>query len=99
MRQHIGISAYLKVLVIISFINLAGCAWFNKPQSQALLLPVVSNQLLMPCMPLATIKDKHIKTLVDTVLSNYEIYYKCSANNDAWIQWYLTNKNYLKAKN
>ena len=78
-----------KIILICLFVFLTGCA---VPVAQK--FPTVPDRLQQTCSPLQLINNDTI-TLSDftkTVSENYSLYHECSIKNDAWIEWYKTQK-------
>jgi len=56
--------------------------------------PAVPDMLLEKCPQLKTIDEEKV-SIVDytkTVTNNYTTYYECAVKNDAWVEWYQTQK-------
>jgi uncharacterized protein YcfL len=56
--------------------------------------PEVPVQLLEKCPPLKTIKTEEsvFSEFTKTVVENYTTYYDCSTKQEAWIEWYNTQR-------
>jgi hypothetical protein len=77
----------MKTLFISLTLVLVGCT--NIPTSNAP-FPIAPAEIVTGCPPLKTVDIKNPK-LSDTlavVLDNYGQYKECSAQVDAWINWY-----------
>ena len=84
----------IKLFVLVLFIVLAflatGCT--SVPVDRK--FPEVPTVLLEKCPQLKTIDSETtvFSTLTKTVVQNYATYYDCAVRQDAWIEWYQTQK-------
>jgi hypothetical protein len=60
--------------------------------------PEVPVTLLEKCPQLKTIDSETtvFSILINTVVQNYSTYYDCAVRQDAWIEWYQTQKKIFK---
>lgn len=50
------------------------------------------------CPPLEKLNDgAKLSDLAKTLSDNYSLYYECSIKNDAWIEWYKTQRNIFES--
>ena len=56
--------------------------------------PEVPQKLLVKCPALEKINEEEAKLsdIAKTVTKNYTTYYECAVRDDAWIEWYQTQK-------
>jgi hypothetical protein len=56
--------------------------------------PEAPEIMLQKCVELnKTPEDAKLSDIAKVVTNNYTSYYECSVKNDAWIEWYHTQKN------
>ena len=80
----------MKYYIIALLLFLTGCT--SVPVERK--FPEVPNVLLGKCPQLKTIETETtvFSELTKTVVQNYTTYYDCAVRQDAWIEWYRTQK-------
>ena len=81
----------MKHLLILATIMLTACASTVTTMSK---FPEVPTQLLVACPPLKTIPTDTtvFSELTKTVTNNYTMYYECAIKQEAWAEWFNTQK-------
>jgi len=85
----------IKLFVLVIFIILAflmtGCSTTVPVTARFPDAPVL---ILEKCPPLKTIEGEKVSItdLIKTVTQNYTTYYECAEKNNAWVEWYQTQK-------
>ena len=81
----------IKLFVLVIFITLAGCSTTVPVTARFPDAPVL---ILEKCPPLKTIEGEKVSItdLIKTVTQNYTTYYECAEKNNAWVEWYQTQK-------
>ena len=84
-------------MVLLATVMLAGCATPVPVESK---FPPVPEQLMNTCPQLKTIEGDvvTISQFTKTVVTNYATYHDCVAKNNAWIEWYQTQKKIYERK-
>ena len=76
-------------ILALSFV-LAGCSTTVPIVAK---FPDVPSELMVKCPPLQQlVAEPKISDITKTVSANYNTYYECSVKNEAWIEWYQTQK-------
>lgn len=89
----------LITLMIITLIILATCSGCASPPVKQK-FPEVPEIMLKKCAPLEQLADEpKLSDVARTVAKNYGSYAECSVNNDAWIEWYQTQKKIFEEAN
>jgi hypothetical protein len=80
----------MKYYIIALLLFLTGCT--SVPVERK--FPEVPTVLLEKCPQLTTIDTETtvFSVLTKTVVQNYTTYYDCAVRQDAWIEWYRTQK-------
>jgi hypothetical protein len=67
-------------------------------------VPIVANfpeapkTLLEKCTELnKTVESAKLSEIAKTVVENYTLYHECSVKNDAWIEWYHSQKQIFES--
>ncbi len=82
----------MKQLVLVASILLTGCASTVVKTSPST-FPDAPAELLAACPDLNKLPaDPKLSDVAKSVVINYNTYYQCSSKNDAWIEWYNTQK-------
>jgi hypothetical protein len=80
----------MKLFVIALPLLLTGCV---TPVPVKMKFPQVPETFLQPCPDLKKLgKDVKLSDVAKTVVENYTQYHECSLKNDAWGEWYKTQK-------
>ena len=79
------------ILLAVLLTSLAGCS--TLPTPVATTFPEAPKELLEPCQELAKLDaDSKLSAVAKKIIFNYNMYYQCSTRNDAWIEWYNTQR-------
>jgi len=55
--------------------------------------PDAPDRLKVKCPQLKTLNEEaKLSDIAKTITENYTTYYECAVRNDAWIEWYETQK-------
>jgi hypothetical protein len=84
---------YTSVLSALLLTVLVGCATIQTPVTTT--FPDVPKELLESCQELAKLDaatESKLSSVAKKVVFNYNMYYQCSTKNDAWIEWYNTQR-------
>jgi hypothetical protein len=55
--------------------------------------PEIPEKLLVKCPQLEKLEDdSKLSDISKTITKNYTTYYECAVRDDAWIEWYQTQK-------
>jgi hypothetical protein len=89
----------LKLFVLTIFIILAflatGCSTVVPVTAK---FPEVPERLLEKCPQLKKLDDEaKLSDISKTIASNYTTYYECAVKDDAWIEWYQTQKQIFES--
>jgi hypothetical protein len=87
----------IKLLAIGSILSITGCT--TVPVTAK--FPDAPIMILEKCPQLKKIDGENV-SIVDftkTVTLNYTTYYECAVKNDAWIEWYQTQKKIFEEIN
>lgn len=81
----------MKYLLILATIMLTACA---STVPMIAKFPDVPSQLLEKCPPLKTIPTETtvFSELTKTVTTNYTTYHECAIKQEAWTEWFNTQK-------
>jgi hypothetical protein len=81
----------IKYLIIIIALSLTACSTTVPVTAKFPSAPLL---LLEQCPQLKTISSDTatLSIMTKTVVDNYTTYYECAVKNDAWIEWYQTQK-------
>jgi len=83
----------MKYIILFSIAFLYGCSTVVPVVAKFPDAPVM---LLQKCPPQLQTLDGEKITIIDltkTVTLNYTTYYECAVKTDAWIEWYVIQKN------
>lgn len=81
----------MKYLIVIVALSLTACSTTVPVTAK---FPNVPPLLLEKCPQLKTISSDTttLSNMTRTVVDNYTTYHECAVKNDAWIEWYQTQK-------
>jgi hypothetical protein len=81
----------MRYLLLAAIVLLSACSTTVPVTAK---FPQVPNILLEKCPQLTTIDGENVSIIdyTKTVTANYTTYYECAVKNDAWIEWYQTQK-------
>jgi len=87
----------MKYILILFTIALFGC---STPTPITKKFPDASETLTSPCQKLKRIEktDPLLSEVVKSVVENYTLYHECALKNDAWIEWYRSQKKIFEEK-
>jgi hypothetical protein len=81
----------MRLLLISSCFLLAGC--MTTPVPVKIKFPQAPESFLQPCEELKKLtQNAMLSDVAKTVVENYTLYHECSLKNDAWGEWYKTQK-------
>ena len=78
-----------KYLAFLLLILLTGCSTVVPVTVK---FPDVPNEMKVKCPSLKTMDGSKLSEISKTITQNYTAYYECAVRNDAWIEWYETQK-------
>lgn len=82
----------MKSLTLFAVVLLTGCASTVVKQVPTT-FPDAPAELLAACPDLTKLpKDPKLSDVAKSVVVNYNTYYQCASKNDAWIEWYNTQR-------
>ena len=62
--------------------------------------PDAPDGIKIKCPQLKTLnKEAKLSDIAKTITENYTTYYECAVRNDAWIEWYETQKTIFEKLN
>jgi len=81
----------LALFIILAFL-ITGC---STTVPVTVKFPAIPDTLLEKCPQLKTIDGEKVSIIdyTKTVTINYTTYYECAVKNDAWNEWYQTQKS------
>jgi hypothetical protein len=82
----------MKYIVLISMLILTGCSSLVPVSPK---FPTAPDTLLQSCPKELTSLSSTEASIIDVtknVVKNYETYHICAEKNDAWIEWYTTQR-------
>ena len=80
----------MRVTVILLAMVLTGCSTTVPVVAK---FPEVPPRLLVKCPNLEKLDEQpKLSDVARSVTNNYTTYYECAVKNDAWIEWYHTQK-------
>ena len=81
----------MRYLLLAAIVLLSAC---STTVPVTVKFPQVPSILLEKCPQLTTIDGENVSIIdyTKTVTANYTTYYECAVKNDAWIEWYQTQK-------
>ena len=60
--------------------------------------PEVPERLMQKCPQLEKLENEaKLSDIAKTVSNNYTTYYECAVKDDAWIEWYQTQKHIFES--
>lgn len=78
------------LLAILLSLALVGCSTVVPVKAK---FPDAPDTIKRKCPALKPLQDDaKLSDIAKTVAENYTTYHECSVNNDAWIEWYDTQK-------
>ena len=82
-------------LLILIFILLVLCGCTTVPVARKFPEPPKYTE---PCVPLQKLTDdSKLSDVASAINNNYSSYYECAVKNDAWIEWYQTQKRIFES--
>lgn len=88
----------MKTLIIIATVLLSGCSVFSQPVPVARAFPEVPVELKQGCGDLImTPVDAKMSDVLGIVAKNYGQYHECRARNEAWKEWYDSQRKIFEA--
>jgi hypothetical protein len=85
----------MKIISILLLTALVGC---STTVPVTVKFPEVPERLLEKCPQLKKLDDEaKLSDISKTIASNYTTYYECSVKDDAWIEWYQTQKQIFES--
>jgi hypothetical protein len=81
----------MKRLILLPILFLVGC---STPVPVRQPFPAAPDVLMQKCDSLLVLNDNEnrLSRVIESVTKNYAKYHECKARNDAWIEWYNTQK-------
>lgn len=80
----------MKYVSILLFALITGCSTTVPVTAK---FPEAPKYSMEKCSPLQKIDDSaKLSGVADVVTSNYKTFHECAVKNDAWIEWYQTQK-------
>lgn len=80
----------MKKYLLLLFLFIGGC---STTVPVTVKFPTLPEELAVMCTPLKRVPDDaKLSDLTKTITENYTLYHICSANNDALLEWYTTQK-------
>ena len=78
------------LLVLLLLILMSGCTTVVPVTVK---FPDVPDRIKIKCPQLKTLNEEaKLSDVAKTITENYTTYYECAVRNDAWIEWYETQK-------
>ncbi len=82
----------MKSFALLTAVLLTGCASTVVKQVPTT-FPDAPAELLTACPDLTKLpQDPKLSDVAKNVVINYNTYYQCASKNDAWIEWYNTQR-------
>jgi phage FluMu protein Com len=79
-----------KYLASLLLILMSGCSTVVPVTVK---FPDAPDRIKIKCPQLKTLNEEaKLSDIAKTVIENYTTYYECAVRNDAWIEWYETQK-------
>jgi len=89
MRQR-NVEMINKYLAPLLLILVTGCSTVVPVTVK---FPDAPDRLKVKCPQLKTLNEEaKLSDIAKTITENYTTYYECAVRNDAWIEWYETQK-------
>lgn len=84
----------MRYLLILITVSLTACSTLWGPTTVIAKFPEVPPVLLEKCPQLKTIPTDTtvFSELTKTVTNNYTTYYECAVRQEAWVEWFTTQK-------
>ena len=80
----------IKYLAPLLLILLTGCSTVVPVTVK---FPDAPDRIKVKCPQLKTLNEEaKLSDIAKTITENYTTYYECAVRNDAWIEWYETQK-------
>jgi hypothetical protein len=80
----------MKKYLLLLAVLLGGC---STPVPIVPKFPSLPEEIAVMCTPLKKIPEEAVLSeIAKTITENYTLYHICSANNDALLEWYTTQK-------
>ena len=85
----------MKYLVCFFLILMTGCSTVVPVKSK---FPDVPERLMVKCPQLEKVSETPtLSDVAKTITNNYTTYYECAVKNDAFIEWYQTQKRIFES--
>jgi len=79
-----------KYLALFLLILMSGCSTVVPVTVK---FPDAPDRIKIKCPQLKTLNEEaKLSDIAKTITENYTTYYECAVRNDAWIEWYETQK-------
>jgi len=79
-----------KYLAPLLLVLVAGCSTVVPVTVK---FPDAPDRIKVKCSQLKTLNEEaKLSDIAKTITENYTTYYECAVRNDAWIEWYETQK-------
>jgi len=87
----------MKYLFIVFLLALFGC---STPAPITKKFPEAPKTLITSCPQLNKLEktDPLLSEVIKSVVENYTLYHECALKNDAWIEWYNTQRKIFEDK-
>ena len=83
------------IIAVCAFFALTGCSTTVPVTAK---FPDVPERLLVKCPQLEKLENEaKLSDIGKTVTNNYTTYYECAVKNDAFIEWYQTQKRIFES--
>ena len=84
----------LTIFIILAFLA-TGCSTTVPVTAK---FPEAPERLLEKCPQLKKLEEEaKLSDITKTITSNYTTYYECAVKNDAWIEWYQSQKQIFES--
>ena len=80
----------MRLALLLTTLLVTGCASTAVPVTYK--FPEVPEALLKSCDPLIEYKEQTLSGVIKTTSDNLAVYHACATHNEAWIEWYKTQK-------
>jgi hypothetical protein len=85
---------FLVVFIILAFLA-TGCSTTVPVTAK---FPEVPERLLEKCPQLKKLEEEaKLSDITKTITNNYTTYYECAVKDDAWIEWYQSQKQIFES--
>ena len=84
----------MRLLLISLVVFLTGCSTVPVERK----FPAAPPEIMKPCPNLKTLSnDPPLSEVAKTISENYTLYYECAIKQDAFIEWYNTQKKIFES--